>query len=150
MDLQRLKWTKNVRRTDDDWAYAEFKIGHLFKLAWKDNEGDASKPQKNDLILLRQKGYVTHLIKVLDCKPDSETCEDYGIYRIVETLWAVDFQNPSPSVKSDEVFGYSEVLKYQGGNVMQLETLPTFNERWYTKGGLQAFQEQVRDALKLI
>ena len=36
MDLQRLKWTKNVRRIDDAWAYAEFKAGQLFKLAWKD------------------------------------------------------------------------------------------------------------------
>ncbi|QSJ16116.1 hypothetical protein JYQ62_30835 [Nostoc sp. UHCC 0702] len=147
MDLQHLKWTKNVKRADGDWAYREFKIDHLFKLAWRDSVANASRPQKNDLILLRQKGYVTHLVKVLDDKPDRETSDDYGIYRIVETLWTVDFDNPSPIVKSDKVFGYS--VKYQGGDVMKLETLPTFDERWYTNGGLQAFQEQVRDALKL-
>lgn len=53
MDLQRLKWTKNVKRGDKAWAYSQFKVADLFKLAWKDDEVDASKPQKDDLILLR-------------------------------------------------------------------------------------------------
>jgi hypothetical protein len=35
MDLQRLRWTKNVKRDDGAWAYSDFKIGDLFKLAWK-------------------------------------------------------------------------------------------------------------------
>jgi hypothetical protein len=146
MDLQRLRWTKNVKRGDDAWAYSQFKAGDLFKLAWKDDEANASKPQKDDLILLRQKGYVTHLVKVLDYKPEREAWEgDYNIYRIVEILWTIACDRPPPSAKADEVFGYPEVLDYRGGNVMELGTLPTFKQRWDSDGGLGAFQEYVRD-----
>ena len=150
MDLQRLRWTKNVKRDDGAWAYSDFKIGDLFKLAWKDDEANASKPQKDDLILLRQKGYVTHLVKVLDYKAEREAWEgDYTIYRIVEILWTIDCDRPPSSAKADEVFGYSEVLKYQSGDVMELETLRTFKQRWDNNGGLGAFQEYVRDLFKL-
>ena len=150
MDLQRLRWTKNVKRGDDAWAYSQFKAGDLFKLAWKDNEANASKPQKDDLILLRQKGYVTHLVKVLDYKPEREDWEsDYSIYRIVEVVWTSDCDYPPLSTKADEVFGYREVLDYQGGNVMELETLPTFRQCWDSDGGLGTFQEHVRDLFKL-
>jgi hypothetical protein len=150
MDLQRLRWTKNVKRGDRAWAYSQFKAGDLFKLAWKDDEANASKPQKDDLILLRQKGYVTHLVKVLDYKFEREAWDgDYSIYRIVEILWTIDCDRPPSSAKADEVFGYSEVLNYQSGDVMELETLRTFKQRWDNKGGLGAFQEYVRDLFKL-
>jgi hypothetical protein len=33
MDLQGLKWTKNVRRGDGAWAYSQFKVSDLFKRA---------------------------------------------------------------------------------------------------------------------
>lgn len=48
MNLTNLKWTKNIRRADGAWAYSEFKAYHLFKLAWRDNEPNANKPQKDD------------------------------------------------------------------------------------------------------
>jgi hypothetical protein len=54
MDLQGLRWTKNVRRGDGAWAYSQFKVSDLFKLAWKDNEANANRLEKGDLILLRQ------------------------------------------------------------------------------------------------
>jgi len=150
MDLQRLRWTKNVKRGDRAWAYSQFKAGDLFKLAWKDDEANASKLQKDDLILLRQKGYVTHLVKVLDYKFEREAWEgDYSIYRIVEILWIIDCNSPPPSTKADKVFSYPEVLDYRGGNVMELETLDTFKKRWDSDGGLGAFQEHVRALFQL-
>jgi hypothetical protein len=150
MDLQDLKWTKNVRRSDDAWAYSQFQVSHLFKLAWKDDEANANRPEKNDLILLRQKGYVTHLVRVLDYKAEREVGKgDYGIYRIVEVLWAIDFGNPPMSAKADAMFGYSEVLDYQGGNVMELESLRTFRQRWDDDGGLGGFQAYIQDLLAL-
>lgn len=150
MDLQRLKWTKNVKRGDGAWAYSQFKASDLFKLAWKDDEVNASKPEKDDLILLRQQGYATHLVKVLDYKPERETRQgDYNIYRIVEVLWAIDFNNLPISAKADAVFGYSEVLDYRSGNVMELEALPTFKQRWDNNGGLESFQVHIQSLLPL-
>jgi hypothetical protein len=35
------------------WAYKSFKVGNLFKLAGKDDEGNGSKPQREELILLQ-------------------------------------------------------------------------------------------------
>jgi hypothetical protein len=151
LDLQRLKWTKNVKPQDNEfWAYSQFKTGHLFKLNWKEDETDASRPLKDDLILLRQRGYVTHLVKVLDYKPEREAWQgDFNIYRIVETSWVMGWDNPPDSAKADKVFGYPGVLRYEGGNVMELETLPTFKQRWDSNGGLKKFQEHVHSQLDL-
>lgn len=84
MNLERLQWTKNVR-PDEGWAYCESKKGELFKLVWKDDEANASRPEKDDLILLRQHGYVTHLVKVLNRQAEREdTLSNWNLYRIVE------------------------------------------------------------------
>jgi hypothetical protein len=149
VNLQKLRWTKNVKSKDQEpWAYEAFKIGNLFKLAWKDDEGNASKPQREDLILLRQGGYVTHLVEVLDYKPEREKWQgDFNIYRIVEVLWVIDWNNPPDSARADEVFGYP--VNLQGGDVMFLETMPTFQQHWQNQGGLSAFQERVRVMLNL-
>ncbi|WP_337885920.1 hypothetical protein [Fischerella thermalis] len=150
MDLQNLKWTKNIKpKGDEPWAYEQFGVGSLFKLAWRDGEANASKPQREDLILLRQKGFVTHLVKVLDYKPERETGQgEFDIYRIVEVLWAIPWNNPPVSAKADEVFGYSEVLNYQGGNVMELENI--IPKHWESKGGLEAFRNHVLSQLSLV
>jgi hypothetical protein len=69
----------------------------------------------------RQSGYVTHLVKILDYKSEREDWQgDFNIYRIVEVLWVIDWQDPPSSARADEVFGYS-VKAYQGGDVMFLE-----------------------------
>ncbi|XHR85752.1 MAG: hypothetical protein ACFKPT_16460 [Gloeotrichia echinulata GP01] len=97
-------------RDDDKWAYSRYKVHDLFKLAWKDSEDNARKPEKDDLILLRQRGYVTHLVRVLDYKPEREDWKgDYDIYRIVEVFWTIDFVNPPASAKADKMFDYSAV-----------------------------------------
>jgi len=151
MDLHHLQWTKNVRRSDNKWAYSEVEDSKLFKLAWKDDEANANRPDRDDLILLRQNGYVTHLVKVLNRQAEREDWQgDYNIYRIVEVLRAINFSNPPIAAKADEVFGYSAVLNLQGGNVMKLEELPTFKEAWESRGGITAFQDYVQSKLSAI
>jgi len=151
MDLSLLKWTKNVKREDGDWAYSPCKVYDIFKLAWKDNEDNARKPEKDDLILLRQRGYVTHLVKVLDYKPEREDWKgDYNIYRIVEVFWAIDFVTPPESAKADKIFDFPEVIHFQGGNIMKLEDLPTFKARWDKDGGLKAFQTHIFHSFLLL
>ncbi len=151
MDLSNLKWTKNVKHKDGElWAYPDFNAGDLFKLAWKDNNSNADKTDKDDLILLRQRGYVTHLVKVIDYKHERESWEGfYNIYRIVETLWTINFNHPLVSEKADKVFGYPKVLSYEGGNVMELQTLPTFQEYWNNHGGFEEFKNRVCSTLNL-
>jgi len=150
MNLHRLQWTKNVRRSDE-WAYSEFEVSKQFKLAWKNNEANANRLDRDDLILLRQRGYVTHLVKVLNHQAEREDWQgDYNIYRIVEVLWAINFSHPPIAAKADEVFGYSAVLKLQGGKAMKLEELSTFKEAWESRGGITAFQDYVQSRLLAI
>ena len=150
MNLQRLYWTKNVK-PEKGWAYCEFEVSKLFKLAWKNDEDNANKPERNDLILLRQHGYVTHLVKVLNRHAEFEDWQGlYNIYRIVEVLWTTDFSNPPISAKADEIFDFPEVLKFMSGNIMKLEELPTFKESWDSRDGLSAFQNHVQSRLLAI
>jgi hypothetical protein len=150
MDLQGLKWTKNVKRDDGAWAYSQYQVSDLFKLAWKDDEVNANRPEKGDFILLRQQEYVTHLVRILDYKAEHEVWKgDYNIYRIVEVLWTINFDNPPVSAKANAMFDYPEVLDYRGGNVMELEGRPTFRQRWNDNGGLGGFQSCIQNLLDL-
>lgn len=152
MNLKNLKWTKNISpQYGEPWAYQEFKAGHPFNLSWKENKLNASKPERADLILLRQKSFVTHLVEILDHDPEQEDWSGpYNIYRKVKVLWVIDWDNQPDSLKSDKLFGYPAVLKYQGGNAMKLEKLPTFKQHWNSEGGLSLFQEKILNALKLL
>jgi hypothetical protein len=150
INLERLQWTKNVRDSDG-WAYCEFKKGELFKLAWKDDEANANRLERYDLILLRQQGYVTHIVKVLNRQAERDDDPNvYNIYRIVEVVWAIGGTNPPLSAKAGLIFGYPEVLAYMGGDVMKLEELPTFKKAWEHQGGLLAFQHHVQLKLENI
>ena len=147
LNLQNLKWTKNVKPNDGSYAYSEHKVSNLFKLTWRDNQENANKPQINDLILLRQYGYVTHLVKVLDSQSAQDGQGNYSTYRIVEVIWTMDCSNPPEFTRANNIFGYPEVLEYQSGNVMELETLPTFRQRWSGEDGLSAFHQHVYSKL---
>jgi len=144
MDLTQLKWTKNIRPTGDEpWAYSQYGKNFLFKLSWRTNEVNASRPQHGDLILLRQQGYVTHLVRVLDHKSEREPWKgEFNIYRIVEVVWAIHWASPQAFAKAETLFGYPGVLKYEGGDIMELVMLPTFQNRWGKD--LSAFQERVK------
>jgi hypothetical protein len=148
MILQNLKWTKNIEpQGDEPWAYQSFKADDLFKLKWRKNEHNANRPHQKDLILLRQHGYVTHLVKILDNKANREDWEgDFSIYRIVEVLWVIDWNHPADSTKANELFGYQ--LRLQGGNVMYLD-MGKFRKHWQNHAGLTAFQDRVRTILNL-
>lgn len=151
MNLQALQWTKNILPDDGSYAYSEFKVGKLFKLAWRKDEANANEPKRNDLILLRQHGYVTHLVKVLNHQAELEDWKgDFNIYRIVEVVWTIDCSNRPIAAKADAIFGYPEVLNYQRGNIMELKKLPTFSEAWESRGGLTAFQDHVKSKLLAI
>jgi hypothetical protein len=145
MNLERLQWTKNVKDSDG-WAYCEFKKGELFKLAWRNDEANANRLERDDLILLRQLGYVTHVVKVLNRQAEREDWQgEYNLYRIVEVVWAIGSTNPPPSAKADIIFGYPVIL--MGGNVMKLEDLPTFKDAWDSRGGIAMFREHVQSKL---
>lgn len=147
MDLTQLKWTKNVNHQGDDkyWAYQNIDPDlNTFQLNWKTEQAEnAIKPQESELILLRQRGKVTHIVKLLNNTLDEEHGE-FGISRLVQVVWIADY--PSLSPEQDIVFGYHVHL--QGGKVMKLET-PTFNEHWGSQGGLGEFQKHVLKALTL-
>jgi len=149
MNLQRLFWTKNiVHQGEEKWAYEQFRFRDEFHLNWKNNKVNANKPELGDLILLRQKGYVTHLIKVLDNELEYESRRgDFSIYRLVEVLWVIDWDTLPVSNKAEQIFNYP--VRYRSGNVMNLTELPTFQKYWDKNGGLSAFQRQVREILDL-
>ncbi|MBE9222392.1 hypothetical protein IQ215_06750 [Cyanobacterium stanieri LEGE 03274] len=157
MNLERLLWTKNVRPSDGTWAYMNFNIGQLFKLGWKAtaNKKDyfnADQLERNDLILLRQHGYVSHLVKVLNRQAEyDDLTGDFIFYRIVEIVWKIDnIIPPSENYKADKIFDFPEVLHFMGGNAMKLQDLPTFQEAWNHRGGISAFQSHVESKLELI
>jgi hypothetical protein len=149
MDLQCLFWTKNiVPQGEEKWAYKPFKVGDKLHLNWKSNEVNANKPELGDLILLRQRGYVTHLVRVSDDELKYESWRgDFSIYRLVEVLWAIDWDILSDSKRAETIFSYP--VRYRSGNIMDIRTLPTFQKYWDKNGGLSAFQRQVREMLDL-
>lgn len=54
-DLQRWKWTKNVKPQDHEfWAYLQFKMGHLFNLNWKEDKTDATHSSERRANLARE------------------------------------------------------------------------------------------------
>ncbi|MHC5763707.1 hypothetical protein, partial [Nostoc sp.] len=107
MDLTELKWTKNVNHQGDDkyWAYQNIDPdSNIFPLNWKKEQAkNALKPEESDLILLRQRGKVTHIVKLLNKTLDEDHGE-FGISRLVEVVWIADYSSLLP--EQDMVFGY--------------------------------------------
>jgi hypothetical protein len=72
MDLNKLKWIKNVNNPEGGWVYKHEEVTYPylvpeFHLHWKTTAlENAKKPNPSDLILLCQRTRVTHLVKVLD------------------------------------------------------------------------------------
>jgi hypothetical protein len=154
IDLTSLKWTKNVNYPDSTtrWAYQPNEIHYRFlvpefKLHWKNGqEQNAKKPQKGDMILIRQRTRVTHLVKVLDDYPEIGKNGDYSIYRRVQVLWVA--QEPWDSAPhQNDVFGFDVDL--QSGKVMDLENIKDLTSQFNPHGGMTAFQAQVAQSLGL-
>lgn len=151
MDLTELKWTKNINHQGDDkyWAYQDIDSGlRIFGLHWKKEEykENARKPKEGELIILRQRAKVTHIVKLLNntlYKEPDDT--EFSIYRLVQVIWMAEYWSVPPH--QDIIFGYHVHL--EGGKIMELETLPTFKNHWDSRGGLAGFQKHLLKELKL-
>jgi hypothetical protein len=151
MDLTELKWTKNINHQGDDkyWAYQD--IDHdlkIFGLHWKkeEYEENALKPKEGQLIILRQRSKITHIVKLLNNTLYKELYDtEFNIYRLVQVVWIADYWSVPP--EQDMIFGYHVHL--EGGKVMELQTLPTFKNHWDSRGGLAGFQQHILKLLKL-
>jgi hypothetical protein len=150
MDLSELKWTKNINHQHGKKFCAfDLDLKKIFPLQWKkEQEKNAGKPNKGELIILRQRCKVTHIVECLDDNPSKfkePTYPEFSIYRQVQVVWIAEHWDIPPD--QDTVFGYH--VNLQGGNVMKLETLPKFKAYWDSRGGLAEFQNHVLKVLKL-
>ena len=147
MDLTKLQWTKNVAREDGKWAYQQIDLNsQIFELHFSpDAEKNARKPKEDELIILRQKTKVTHIVKVINNTLYPKKTQYDWIFRLVKAVWIAEFWSEPP--EQNKVFGYR--IKYQGGKAMKLEELPTFKQHWDCKGGINAFQQHVKKQLKI-
>ena len=151
MKLTQLKWTKNIKRADGEWAYSHkdnIDTSKYFKLHWKlGSHNNAAKPEKDDLAILRQQGKVTHIVKFINNNRPQEDLEQDNkwIYRCVKAVWMADIWSEPPCQK--DVFGCSLIL--EGGNIMKLENIQNIRQRWDTNGGMIGLQERIQKKLKL-
>ncbi|MDR9896972.1 hypothetical protein G7B40_020720 [Aetokthonos hydrillicola Thurmond2011] len=68
-DLASLKWSQNVNchGSSVSWDFPVNGISKIFLLHWnKINKNNALKPQEGELIIIRQYGCVTHIVKVFN------------------------------------------------------------------------------------
>ncbi|MEL7245412.1 MAG: hypothetical protein AAGM40_24205 [Cyanobacteria bacterium J06573_2] len=160
MHLTGLKWTKNVKKiyyknsNESQWAYDKYKKHAECQLFWRNlNNRDkinADAPNKNEYILLRQNGAITHLVQVMDEKYQRLKEEDrieFNIFRWVKIVWITqDWENPP---KIDKFFE-SGIHFPQSGKVYEIEKLKAFKQRWTEKGlTLTNFQDYIQRELRI-
>lgn len=157
MDLNGLIWTKNVKPLNgEDWAYQNIPIStihpelKIFALHWRNlenrDEKGARAPQEGELMILRQRSKVTHIVQMLNNQLyfDKIAGEEFNIYRLVQVSWMTDDWHNPP--QNEEVFNCS--LNFpQFGKAIKLENLKKFQERWNTEG--LAFQQHVKNVLNI-
>ena len=160
IDLSRLKWTKNVNNPDV-WVYRHDEIRYPclvpeFNLHWaKGQDENIRKPQEGDLILLRQRTKVTHLVMTLDDQIDNAPeVPTHPLIRRVQVLWIApeslhtkDAQIWDNAPSQDDVFGFG--LTLFGGKAIELDHIQNLNEEFKDQGGLTAFQKRVAEKLGL-
>jgi hypothetical protein len=156
MPLTELKWTKNVKKiyiknkVDSKWAYDEYKREDEFKLHWRNqnnrDEKNANKPNKGENIILRQHGAITHIVQLLDEKPQNEnTGGEFNIYRYVKVIWVMeDWENP---LNTDKFFK-PKIYFPPNGQVHEIKRLKAFKERWAERE-LAEFQQCIQQELKI-
>ncbi|QFS44393.1 hypothetical protein [Nostoc sphaeroides] len=154
MELLELKWTKNFKKLyqtkNSKWTGETDKIGEHIKLHWRNqnsrDEKNAKKPEKGELIILRQYGVITHIVRVLDDKINTESTDknEFNIYRSVEVIWVTNDWNCPPSTS---IFFASGVHFPANGKVYQIKNLKAFKQRW-GEGGLIEFQHYLQQELE--
>ena len=153
MESTLLKWTKNIRREDGEWAYPrKDNISHSgkFELHWKPySYKNATTAEKGDLAILRQKAKVTHIVQFIDNdEPHADPKNDNNwIYRWVKAIWMPDIDDWSELPHQNDVFNCS--LHLQGGNIMKLENIKNLREKWNTQGGIAGFQKYIQQKFEL-
>ncbi|MBD2007021.1 MULTISPECIES: hypothetical protein [Cyanophyceae] len=147
MNLDNLKWIKYVNdQGGKDWAYEEEKLHNIFPLNWKaDQIENAAKVQCGDLILLLQKGLVTHLVEVSDDKPCKGDDSEWGVVRQVKVMWIANLKDENCIPRQRDLFGYSH-KGYAGGTVKKLEKLEDIPPTWHS---LDIFRRHVAGLLRL-
>lgn len=160
IDFTRLKWTKNVNNPDV-WVYRHNEIHYPclvpeFNLHWKtEQDVNIRKPEKGDLILLRQRTKVTHLVMILDDRIDKDSIpHSHQLIRRVQVLWMANepLNTPDGQVwdnapSQNDIFGFDVGL--QGGKAIELDHIQNLNETFKDQGGLTAFQNRVAEKLSL-
>lgn len=155
MDLNGLIWTKNIKPIDGEiWAYESIPTIYpdlkIFALHWRNlrgrDEKNAGYPLEAELMILRQRSKVTHIVQILNKQlyPDKNAGNEFNIYRLVQVVWMTNDWDHSP--KNDEVFK-CDIKFPQFGKAIKLENIQAFQERW-GKGGL-AFQQHVQNLLNI-
>ncbi|MBC6429559.1 hypothetical protein FM036_01215 [Nostoc sp. HG1] len=155
MDLNGLTWTKNVKPIDGEiWAYQNIDTIYpdlnIFALHWRNlkgrDENNARYPLEAELVILRQHGKVTHIVKLLNNQVyrDTNAKDEFNIYRIVQVVWMTDNWDHPP--EKNKVFGYD--IKFPpNGKAIKLENIHAFQERWNAEG--LTFQQHVQKELNI-
>jgi hypothetical protein len=153
MDLNKLKWIKNVNNPEGGWVYKHEEVTYPylvpeFHLHWKTTVlENAKKPNPGDLILLCQRTRVTHLVKVLDdIVHDDSGYEDFRLYRRVQVMWMAEKPWEEKAPHQNDVFGFD--FRFRGGKAINLENVTAMQE-YFDQGELAAFQEHVKEKLAL-
>ncbi len=153
MDLSRLKWTKNVNHPDPTkWAYGVHEISYPYlfpelRLHWAPNEHtNAKRVPKEDLILLRQRTKVTHIVMPIDdeVRDVGQADHPHPIYRLVQVMWVKPDFEKAPD--QNTVFDF--LVRLEGGDVVSLNA-DQFGARWDSRGGLPALQNHIAETLGL-
>lgn len=146
MNLNSLKWTKNVNRDDGKWAYSPQEINSnlIFCLHWKpQSRNNAQKPQEKDLVILRQKARVTHVVEFLNNEIYDGDGHNDWIYRLVKVIWIADVWSEPPL--QTKVFGCK--LNLQGGDVMELTNIKAISDTWKDATTID-FHQHIRQELE--
>ncbi|MGV0103061.1 hypothetical protein NSTCB13_01633 [Nostoc sp. DSM 114160] len=155
MDLNGLIWTKNVTPIDGEiWAYKNIDTIYpdlnIFALHWRNlekrDELNAKTPQEGELIILRQRSKVTHIVQMLNNQlyPDKNAGDEFNIYRIVQVVWMTDNWDHPPD--KNTVFGY-DINFPPNGKAIKLKNIQGFQERWNIEG--LTFQQHVQNLLNI-
>ena len=148
MNLDKLKWIKNVRHQGNDkkWAYdntAEMPVPEvkIFRLNWRNNIANAEKPQKGELMLLLQNTKVTHVVEFIDEKVYEKSSKEWGTSRVVRALWMPPHNFDWEKLPhQQEIFGFKHIVMDGAAHDLgAINNMPQFHQYWDEKGGLEAF-----------
>ncbi|NJL64681.1 MAG: hypothetical protein HC903_26275 [Methylacidiphilales bacterium] len=125
-------WTKLVssRNKDKGWEYTNvnFYLLRIFLLNWKRiYKENACKPKAGDLIILRQYGCVSHIVRVMnDTLYDDEMYgeHEYNISRLVQLIWITDWNRLTTN---KEFFG-CKINFPRNGKVYSMEKFSCFQD----------------------